>query len=293
MRAERIGALSTAFSLWEEGILGMLLYNSESWVSIQKKTMKILDDLFHLFCRIILRTSVSCPKVNFYWQSGSLTFTNHILLRKLNFAHHLSSLEAGALAREVWEEQVSGKELPGLCREIEGHISAMGIAIDELSRFSKWQFKKLAKEYIYKLNKSQLLEEIRLSKKLNYEKCSQERFERKQYFCQQNLENSRVLFRVSSRLIPFIKANYPSKYRRQGKPLTCSSCPPAASASASGTQEPSQEEMTQPIHSQTHVGTTCLLVSDLHSEYRPDDDKSVAEFFKKVIARHMELEEFQ
>ena len=49
-KAERIGALSTAFSLWEEGILGMLLYNSETWVSIQKKTMKILDDLFHLFC---------------------------------------------------------------------------------------------------------------------------------------------------------------------------------------------------------------------------------------------------
>ena len=64
------------------------------------------------------------------------------------------------------------------------------------------------------------------------------------------------------------------------------------SVPASGTQESSQEEMILPLHSQTHVGTTCLLVSDLRSDYRPDDDQSVAEFFKKVTARHMELEEF-
>ena len=70
-RAERLGAINTAFSLWEEGILGMLLYNSETWISMRKKTIKILDDVFHLFCRVILRVPVSCPKVNFYWQSGS------------------------------------------------------------------------------------------------------------------------------------------------------------------------------------------------------------------------------
>ena len=143
------------------------------------------------------------------------------------------------------------------------------------------------------MNKSQLLEEVKKLKKLNYEELSKEKFGRKQYFFQQNLENSRVLFRVSSRLIPYIKANYPSKYRRQGKPLTCPSCPPSASVPASGTQGSSQEEVSPPLHSQTHVGTACILVSDLRSEYRQDDDKSVAEFFKRVTARHMELEEFQ
>ena len=65
-RADRAGALNIAFDLWEQGLLGMILYNSETWVSMKKKTLKVLDDLFHLFCRVVLRTSVSCPKVSFY-----------------------------------------------------------------------------------------------------------------------------------------------------------------------------------------------------------------------------------
>ena len=153
--------------------------------------------------------------------------------------------------------------------------------------------KKKTKEYIYELNRVQLLEEIQKMKKLSYEMLSEEKFERKNYFLQQNLENSRILFRVSSHLVPYIKGNYPSKFRRAGKPLTCPSCPPEDPASSSGTRESNHEDLQPPLHSQTHVGTTCLLVSDLRSDYRPDDDKSVAEFYKKVVARHMELEEFQ
>ena len=224
-RADRAGALNIAFDLWEQGLLGMILYNSETWVSMKKKTLKVLDDLFHLFCRVVLRTTVSCPKVSFYWESASLTFSNHILLRKLNFSHHLSRLPEGSLAREIWEEQINNKEYPGLCREVEEHISAMGFEISELQTLSKWQFKKSSKEYIQRRNKDQLLEDIKNSKKLNYEKLSEEKFERKEYFFKQNLENSRMLFHISSRLVPCVKANYPSKYRRQGKPLSCSSCP--------------------------------------------------------------------
>ena len=187
---------------------------------MKKKIIKVSDDLFHLFCRVVLRTSVSCPKVNYYWESASLTFSNHILLRKLNFSHHLSSLPEGSLAREIWEEQVRNKDFPGLCREVEEHIPAMGMDLSGLGTLSKWQFKKSSKDYVQKRNKTQLLEEIKKSKKLNHEKLSQENFERKDYFFNQNLENSRMLFRVSSRIVPCVKANYPSKFRRAGKPLT-------------------------------------------------------------------------
>ena len=51
------------------------------------------------------------------------------------------------------------KDLPGLCREVEDHISALGLTTDELGRVSKWQFKKQSKEYIYALNRAQLQEE--------------------------------------------------------------------------------------------------------------------------------------
>ena len=53
-----------------------------------------------------------------------------------------------------------------------------------------------------------------------------------------------------------------------------------------------QEVQAQPLHSQTHIETTCSLVSDLRAECPPIDDRSLAELYRKIVARHMQLEEF-
>ena len=91
-------------------------------------------------------------------------------------------------------------------------------------------------------------------------------------------------------MVPTILANHPSKYRRVGRPLKC----PTFSVSslhgpraAAGTEA----EPDQPIHSQSHILLSCRAVSDLRAECEPDDDASLATFFRKVVARNMELEE--
>ena len=119
-------------------------------------------------------------------------------------------------------------------------------------------------------------------------------FERKEYFLKQNLENGRMLFRISSYLVPLVKANYPSLYRRKGKTLACSFCPlvTPVSVSTSVTQEAGQEVQSQPLHSQTHIETMCSLVSDLRAECPPIDDRSLVELYRRIVARHMQLEEF-
>ena len=45
----------------------------------------------------------------------------------------------------------------------------------------------------------------------------------------------------------------------------------------------------------THGLTECSLVSDLRTEFQPSegDDNSLAEFFKRVVARHMDLEGYE
>ena len=288
-RADRLGALDLAFNIWEKSIVPMILLNSESWISISKKSIKILDDLFHFFCRIVLRISISCPKPSYYWESGSLTFSNLILQRKIMFTFHLANLEVGSLAREIWDQQVQNRELPSLLDETEVHLHSMRLEIDDLQRISKWQMKKMVREYVQNLNRRQLLDEIRHYKKLNYDKLSSEKFERKAYFKEQNLVNSRILFRASSRLVPTILGNYPSKFRRQGRSLTCPSCS-APSPNLSGNS--SMNNFSFPLHSQTHVLTECPLVSDLRAEYRPSEgnDEALALFLKNVVARHMELD---
>ena len=52
-RATSIGAINIAFDIWELSVLPMLLNNSDCWMGISKKTLKILSDLFLLFFRTI------------------------------------------------------------------------------------------------------------------------------------------------------------------------------------------------------------------------------------------------
>ena len=47
--------------------------------------------------------------------------------------------------------------------------------------------------------------------------------------------------------------------------------------------------MSPPLHSLTHILEDCELVSDLRANYTVSDDHSLADFLKKVVLRHMEL----
>ena len=284
-RAKILGSVNIAFMIWETAIIPMLAFNSECWIGISKKTIKILDDLFHTFCRAIFRVSTGCPIPCFYWESASLKFSNLILQRQLNFVYHLANLEEGALARIIFEEQVQ-KSMPGLYQICEEHLLNMGV--NDLKLISKWHFKKVVKKYIFDRNRSQVLDEIRSYKKLSFDQLSQETYERKSYFFDLSLENARMRFRVSSKLVPTILANFSSKYRRRGQSLTCPSC------SALTPDRSEQEDsigQTEPLHSQSHILTECVAVRDLREECEPRDDFSLAEFFKKVVARNMEIED--
>ena len=114
------------------------------------------------------------------------------------------------IAKEVWREQSNNKSLPGLLRETEEHISAMGFTLDDLVGMSKKFFQKKAKEYIENKNKSELVERARSYKKLDFRVLSEEDFCRKPYFFNQTLETGRMLFRVSENLVQGGKANYPT-----------------------------------------------------------------------------------
>ena len=58
-RADTLGALNLAFTFWEQSVLSMLLFNCESWTGIQRKTLKVLDNLFLTFFHYLgLRTCI-------------------------------------------------------------------------------------------------------------------------------------------------------------------------------------------------------------------------------------------
>ena len=132
-RADRMGALNLAFTFWEQSVLPMLIFNCESWIGMSKKTIKVLDNLFLSFCRIIFRVSAGCPIPSFYWESCSFSMENLVLERKLNFLRHLANLPDGEVARIVFDIQV--RENLGLYRELKDHLVQLGI--DNLQSVSK------------------------------------------------------------------------------------------------------------------------------------------------------------
>ena len=110
--------------------------------------------------------------------------------------------------------------------------------------------------------------------------------------------------RVKVKLVPTILGNFPSKYRRQGRTLACFSCSQGPSrtpgtgsgghistvTSSSSPHPPPPNS--PPIHSQSHLlSGECAAVSDLLFECDKQDDKSLAVFFRKVVARNMEIDE--
>ena len=86
-----------------------------------------------------------------------------------------------------------------------------------------------------------------------------------------------------------VTGNFPSKYRRRGKSLACQLCS-GNLAGASGEGE-GEGGSSLPLHSQSHI-FTCEGLRDLRDECEPTDDNSLAEFFKKVVARNMDIEGF-
>ena len=101
--------------------------------------------------RYLIQIGTGCPRANFYWQLGTLQPGNILLLKKILFIYHLFNLPCESTARQVADIQMS-HQLPGLINENKSHLKALDF---DNSRFlSKWQFKKLAKDYVTEVNKN-------------------------------------------------------------------------------------------------------------------------------------------
>ena len=83
VRADKIGGINVAFTIWEASVLPMLLYNGETWNP--KEKTKILRGIFDEFFRSIFRISSGCPQVAYYWEVGALEVRNILLQKRLMF----------------------------------------------------------------------------------------------------------------------------------------------------------------------------------------------------------------
>ena len=61
-RAEQLGGFNVAMDIWEAAVIPMLFNNADTWTNIQKKTEKVLDDIFITFYKSMFRIGSSAKR---------------------------------------------------------------------------------------------------------------------------------------------------------------------------------------------------------------------------------------
>ena len=132
-----------------------------------------------------------------------------ILKKKLMFLHHLHNLPKSSLANEVLSLQtIYG--LPGIVHECKSFLSKFGL--NDLSLYSKYQFKRLVNSKIKELNNQKLIQQVKSKQyKKNYHiEFESDRFELKPYLSNLNVTDARLKFKIVSHMVPTIKMNFQS-----------------------------------------------------------------------------------
>ena len=150
-RSNIIGGLQTGIDLWEAAVIPMLLFNAETWVSISKSTVDVLEDTQKRFYRSILSVSSGCPIPSLYLETGGMLMKNRILLRKLLFLHHLATLPDTSLAKEVYTLQTQ-LNLPGLVDECQDFLRDHELSA--IDKYTRCQWKRLIKQIIVRKTKT-------------------------------------------------------------------------------------------------------------------------------------------
>ena len=104
-----------------------------------------------------------------------------------------------------------------------------------------------------------------------------ETFEQKPFLRSLSLENSRMKYKVISNVIPTVRSHFSRKYRPRS--LTCPGCTPTHT----------QNNQEVPKDTTEHILLTCDAYSDLKDEeFDHNNDRMLAEFFRKVVQRRLE-----
>ena len=262
-RSKIIGGIKTGILLWEACVIPFLLYNSSTWLQMKKSDIEILCKLQRLFLSSLLGIK-NCPAVAMLWDLGILDMPMRILKEKLLLYHHISCLPENALSFRILQTQEQ-LHLPSLREEV-AHFLAKH-EIHDVRQFSKEKWKIYVRKAILEMNRSQMLEQMKSSKKLDELSLSLEEFKLKDYFTELSFENIRIKFRERSKTMTTCRTHYPSD---QENIKLMFECPNRCGN----------------IDSLLHW-RSCTFYRQFRESKNMENDKQLGEFYKSVINLRM------
>ena len=205
-------------------ILPSLLNNADVWISINEQTVNRLENLQNMMYRRLFAVPNSTPTPMLRMDLGSINMKERIHQKKLNFLHHLKSLESESLAAEIYEVQAK-YNFPGLVSECRKLIAlyALPNIIDEQIAVSQQTWKKLVKKAIKEKSEEAIKLKFKSYSKLRDKDYESENLHLKPYITEMKLREARTFFRVRSSMIP-VKMNMKSNAKFADELWKCDDC---------------------------------------------------------------------
>ena len=199
-RAGAVGGVTVMLDIFEMSIIPMLTFGCETWHPLPKKTLKDLEKFSNSALKAVFGLpKTGAPMASMYIDTAMCLMKNRILRQQILFIHHLATLPDNCLAKEYYIVQKTQK-LPGvvtMCQDILNEYK-----LDSIEKYSKYQFQKIVKNIIFNKNKAEIFEWARGYKKIDFDRCSNETFERKAYLSSLNVADARLFFRIKYFLVP-------------------------------------------------------------------------------------------
>ena len=208
-----LGNSTSAFKLYEATIIPALLHNCESWIGINNKHLKSLQDFQDKFIRKLLRLAKSTPKAIINWDIGLQPMKWRIAYKKLVFLQKILGKDPSNICKKAILEEVSNGihglayECTQICRELE--------LPDIMGTFAN---KNRIKSSIFLKMNEKALEDMRNSNKVS-DRLTDNPQDNTYIHCL-SLPQTRIWIRYRARAIAGVKANF----KQSHGDLSCRFC---------------------------------------------------------------------
>ena len=195
----------TAVMLRQAMLLSVLLFNSETWLRLNKTDLNRLEGVDRMFLRRIFQVPTSTPTVALYLETGCLPIKLLLKVKRIMFLHHIMTRQDDALIKRAFCAQVS-QPVKGdwviVVKEDMEYIGLGHLTFDDVARLSKESLRTIVKTKASDTAWKELMDQKRKSSKLaslKYESFSMQRY----LSAESNLSNraKRALFRWRSHTI--------------------------------------------------------------------------------------------
>ena len=213
-----MGGMMAAWELWERALVPSLLSGAGTWFGLKdnKNVIEMCDNLQNYFWRVMLTVPESCPKIALRCETGMVGMKWRIWTAKIMLLLRIKSQDRSSLSRQVYEESCArgwpglGEEVSQICKEIDlPDVNNVWVTKEEIQI--------AVRNHHYK----DMKKELRDSKKLMDIK-EEDFFEVQDYFKEKSIGNTRMAFKVRTKMLTEIPANAKNRFKKAG--LMCTYC---------------------------------------------------------------------